>query len=207
VILRGLFQETILPNIAFTGGGGEIAYWLEFKALFEHYQVPYPLLILRNSFLIVEKKWKQKLDRLGITIPELFNNDQWLMNTLVRRASQQQLTLVEEINNASEYYDHLKNVAARIDDTLIQHVGALQTKAIKPLQELEKKLLRAERRKFETQQRQVQSVKQALFPLNSLQERIENFMPFYAKWGKEFINIIYEHSLTLEQEFGILTET
>jgi len=26
-----LFQETILPNIAFIGGGGEMAYWLELK--------------------------------------------------------------------------------------------------------------------------------------------------------------------------------
>src|SRR5579871_2255399 len=63
VILRGLFQETILPNIAFIGGGGETAYWLELKKLFEHYHVPYPMLVLRNSFLIIEKKWKEKADK------------------------------------------------------------------------------------------------------------------------------------------------
>ena len=36
---------------------------------------------------------------------------------------------------------------------------------------------------------QVQKLKQQLFPNNSLQERIENFMPFYAKWGAAFIDI------------------
>jgi uncharacterized protein YllA (UPF0747 family) len=46
VILRGAFQETVLPNIAFIGGGGEIAYWLELKAVFDAIHVPYPVLIL-----------------------------------------------------------------------------------------------------------------------------------------------------------------
>ena len=71
MILRGIYQETILPNIAFIGGGGEIAYWLEFKRLFEFHQVPYPLLILRNSFLVIEKKWKEKIARIGFTEPIL----------------------------------------------------------------------------------------------------------------------------------------
>ena len=63
VILRGLFQATILPDIAFIGGGGELAYWLELKDLFNHYKVPYPVLILRNSFLVVENKWKEKIEK------------------------------------------------------------------------------------------------------------------------------------------------
>ena len=57
VILRGLYQEIILPDIAFIGGGGELAYWLELRDLFLHYKIPYPLLILRNSFLLVEEKY------------------------------------------------------------------------------------------------------------------------------------------------------
>jgi uncharacterized protein YllA (UPF0747 family) len=50
VILRGLYQETILPNLAFIGGGGETAYWLQLKDLFKYYKVPFPMLVLRNSF-------------------------------------------------------------------------------------------------------------------------------------------------------------
>ena len=52
VILRGLFQETILPNIVFIGGGGEVAYWLQLKDVFEGCQIPYPMLVVRNSFLL-----------------------------------------------------------------------------------------------------------------------------------------------------------
>jgi bacillithiol biosynthesis cysteine-adding enzyme BshC len=206
VILRGLFQETILPNIAFIGGGGELAYWLEFKNLFAYYKVPYPVLILRNSFLIIERKWKEKIERIGITAADIFKSQELLLNELVKRESQQQVTLLEEVSHADEYYGHLKSIAGNIDETLVTHVSALQTKALKSLLSLEKKMLRAEKKKFDGQQAQIIKIKSALFPQGSLQERLENFMPYYAKWGAGFIDIILKNSLTLEQEFVILTE-
>ncbi|MBL7696612.1 MAG: bacillithiol biosynthesis cysteine-adding enzyme BshC [Chitinophagaceae bacterium] len=205
VILRGLFQETILPGVAFIGGGGEIAYWLELKGVFEKYNVPYPVLVLRNSFLVLEKKWKESLDKLRIPVTGIFKDELVLLNDLVKRESVNQLSLTGEITHVNSYYDKMKSVAEQIDETLTTHVAALQTRAIKPLQELEKKLLRAERRKFEVQQRQLSALKKALFPNNGLQERVENFMPFYAKWGDDFFKMIYRYSLTLEQEFRILT--
>jgi bacillithiol biosynthesis cysteine-adding enzyme BshC len=205
VILRGLFQETLLPDVAFIGGGGEIAYWLELKGVFQQYKVPYPVLVLRNSFLVLESRWKDKLDKLRIPINGIFREERVLLNDLVKRESENQLTLAGEITHFNNYYDKLKTVAGQVDDTLTTHVAALQTRAIKPLQELEKKLLRAERRKFEIQKRQLNTVKTALFPNNGLQERVDNFMPYYAKWGEEFIKIIYDHSLTLEQQFGVIT--
>ena len=68
-------------------------------------------------------------------------------------------------------------------------------------------MLKAEKKKFEAQQRQLHKLRSELFPHNSLQERIENFMPFYAKWGKDFIGTLYNNSLALEQEFVILAES
>jgi bacillithiol biosynthesis cysteine-adding enzyme BshC len=206
VILRGLFQETILPNIAFIGGGGETAYWLELKNLFEQYKTPFPVLILRNSFLIVEKKWNEKLEKAGLNASSVFRPADDLINELVKKESRHQLNLEREIASAHDYYENLKSISQSVDPSLSQHVEALQSKALRPLKELEKKLLKAEKRKFQDRYKQVHSIKAALFPLNSLQERIDNFMPYYAKWGKEFIEVIYKNSLTLEQEFVVLEE-
>jgi bacillithiol biosynthesis cysteine-adding enzyme BshC len=206
VILRGLFQETILPNIAFIGGGGETAYWLELKDLFDHYKTPFPLLILRNSFLLVEGQWAEKMERAGLSVTDLFRSGEELVNELVKRESQQQLNLVGEIAEANRYYENLKALARPVDPTLVQHVEALQSKALEPVRELEKKLLKAEKRKFGDQQRQVYALKSALFPMNGLQERVHNFMPWYAVRGPRFIRDLYEYSLTMEQEFVVLTE-
>ncbi|HXB45853.1 MAG TPA: bacillithiol biosynthesis cysteine-adding enzyme BshC, partial [Puia sp.] len=206
VILRGIMQETILPNISFVGGGGEMAYWFELKDLFARYQVPYPMLVIRNSFLIIEKKWKEIINKLHLTATDTFKPADQLINDLVKGSSKNHLTLEKEIAELKAWYQKVQSISNQVDPTLTQHVEALHAKAIKPLKELEKKMLRAEKKKFEAERRQIQSLKSALFPLNNLQERIDNFMPYYAKWGKDFIAILYTNSFALEQEFVVLEE-
>jgi bacillithiol synthase len=206
VILRGLYQETILPNIAFIGGGGETAYWLQLKDLFEHYKIPFPVLVLRNSFLIVEKKWQVLIAKLGFTIEDFFLPEQELINRLVARETDKKLKLNGTFSETEQLYNVIKKQASSIDTTLEKHVEALKTQTLHRLQELEKKMLRAEKRKFADQQRQIHTIKEQLFPGNGLQERKENLCYYYAKWGKEFVSKLYEHSLGLEQEFVVVSE-
>jgi bacillithiol biosynthesis cysteine-adding enzyme BshC len=191
VILRGLFQETILPNLAFIGGGGETAYWLELKGLFDHYRTPFPVLVLRSSFQLVERQWMEKMERAGFGVDDLFRDEQDLMTELVRRDSTQTLSLEEEIATANQYYEGLKALARPVDPTLEEHVAALQVKAIEPIRLLEKKLLKAEKRKFGEQQRQIHQAKEALFPGGHLQERVENILPWYALYGPGIIRSLY----------------
>jgi uncharacterized protein YllA (UPF0747 family) len=196
----------ILPNIAFSGGGGELAYWLQYGEMFAHYKVPFPVLLLRNSFLIVEKDWRNRIARLGFNAEDLFLPEQELMNKLVERESKNAVKLNGSLEKLEELYDEFKKQAGSVDLSLTKHVDALRTRALYRLQELEKKMLRAERRKFADQQRQLQSIKSALFPGGGLQERFDNLLYYYAKWGGDFIARLHEHSLALEQEFVIITE-
>jgi bacillithiol biosynthesis cysteine-adding enzyme BshC len=206
VILRGIYQETILPNLVYIGGGGEIAYWLQLKDLFKNYKVPYPVLLLRNSFLIVEKKWKEKISKLGFDAEDFFKPEQELVNYLVARETKNSIKLNGNFTDAEKLYESLKKQVVTIDATLGQHVDALKTQSLYRLRELEKKMLRAEKRKFTDQQRQIHTVKEKLFPKNGLQERVDNIMYYYAKWGKDFIHQVYQHSLSLEEEFVVITE-
>lgn len=206
VILRGLYQETILPNIAFIGGGGELAYWLQLKNLFAHYEVPYPMLVLRNSFLLVDRNARERAAKTGFTITDLFQSLRELTDTFVQRESSHALRLNGHLTDTEALFEKIKSQAGAIDPTLAHHTEALKTQAVKKLKELEKKMLRAEKRKFEDQQRQLKQIKDQLFPGNGLQERIDNFIPYYAKWGKAFLEWLYTHSLATEQEFTILLE-
>lgn len=206
VILRPVFQEMILPNIAFIGGGGEIAYWLELKKVFEAVNVPYPVLVLRNSFMVVDKEQMNKTKKMGFDTTSLFKTELELVNGFVKRESLLQLDLDKETLALQQTYEKLKTVAGAVDITLAKHTEALQVQAIKKIDTLQKKMLRAEKKKFEAQQRQLHKLKTTLFPNNNLQERVENIIPFYARWGADFIKTLYENSLTLEQEFIILEE-
>jgi uncharacterized protein YllA (UPF0747 family) len=60
-------------------------------------------------------------------------------------------------------------------------------------------MVRAEKRKFAEEQEMIHDIKKALFPNGDLQERVENIMPFHARRGRDFIKVLYDHSLTLEQ--------
>ncbi|HET7003366.1 MAG TPA: bacillithiol biosynthesis BshC, partial [Puia sp.] len=205
--LRGLYQETILPNIAFVGGGGETAYWLEFKPLFKHYRVPFPVLILRNSFLLIRKNWRNKIEKAGLTEESLFKPEEELMESFVRRNSSRQLNLEKQMTELSQFYSNVKSISGTVDKTLEQHVEKLETQAIQKLEELEKKMLRAEKKNHEEVRRKIHEIREALFPMENLQERIDNFIPWYAEYGSDFMDIIYKNSLDLQQEFTILEES
>lgn len=206
VILRGLFQEMLLPNIAFIGGGGELAYWLQLKGIFDFYKTPYPALVLRNSFLFIDKKNTLKIEKLGIGLSEIFLPIKDLQNKWVNAQTQHHLNVGEEINTITNAYNGLSTRASAIDSTLKKHVNSLKIKATKRIEELGKKMLRAEKRNHSEAMKQIETVKGSLFPLNNLQERVDNFIPYYAKYGKEFIEILYRHSFAIEQQFVILQE-
>jgi len=183
-----------------------MAYWLQLKDLFQHYKVPFPLLVLRNSFLLVEKKWEEKIRNLGFNVEDFFVPTQELLTRWVDRESKTETKLNGSLTELEQLYEGFKKQAAAVDSTLEKHVDALKTKTVYRLQELEKKMLRAEKRKFTDQQRQIETIKRNLFPGNGLQERFENISYFYAKWGKDIIRELYNSSPSLEQEFTVIIE-
>lgn len=204
VILRGLFQEMILPNIIFIGGGGELAYWLELKAVFENYKVPYPMLVLRNSFLLINEEQQTILSKIGFTEKEIFKNTRLLQNEWVAKNSEKDFTVDKGIVNINKVYEALSLQAGTIDKTLETHIAALNKKATDKLTQLGKKFLRAEKRNHADAMRQIEKLRQQLFPFDSLQERIDNIIPYYSKYGAEVIDLLFHHSNSFEQEFVVL---
>lgn len=201
VILRGLYQETILPNIVFIGGGSEVAYWMQLKNLFEHYAVPFPVLVLRNSFMIMNGKQEHKLNELKISLSDLFKDETVLSNEMIVKWTGTDFSLSQEILQAKTLFNLLKSRAGDIEKSLVQHVHSLEVDMLKKINTLEKKMLKAERKKQAVQLQRIWKLKAELFPNGNLQERVENFMPYYAEYGPSFIRAIIEHSLSLEQEF------
>lgn len=206
VILRGAFQETILPGVAFIGGGGELAYWLELKNVFAAAAIPYPVLILRNSFLLMTDAQRRKAGQLGFSLEEIFLDETALLNKLVKKESDNQVNLSEEMSAAHKYYEHLKQLAGAVDPTLAEHVSALETRAVKKLAALEKKLLRSEKQKFSTEKQQIAALKEILFPNGSLQERVDNFSLCYAREGKAWLKKIYNASDGFNRGFGVVVD-
>ena len=204
VILRGVFQETILPNIAFIGGGGELAYWLELKQVFTEAAVPYPVLLLRNSFLLVPAKHAQQLQKLQINTIALFKGLQFIIDNFVKDNTTNHLQIDTQMAAIDAQYTLIKDQAGRIDASLVQHIEALAHQQAQKLVQVQKKMLRSEKRKFEVQQQQITKILAQLFPGGSLQERVENMADWYKIYGTHFVRAIVENSDDFSKGFTLL---
>ena len=203
VILRGVFQETILPNIAFIGGGGELAYWMELKTVFEACQVPYPVLVLRNSFALLNERQQQWMKKAALTTEAMFLDELSLLNEQVAKKHGAPIHLQPFESNFFLQFEQLQQMAAGIDATLQPHVAAIHTQVIKKLRGLEKKMQRAARRQLDEEGTAITRLKQSLFPKGGLQERQENFLPLFATFGHELIAALLEASPALEPVFTV----
>lgn len=200
VFFRPLYQEMVLPNIAFVGGAGELSYWLELKPLFEHYKVSFPVLVMRSMAAIVAPSAITKLQKLDMQLPQFFKDVDLLVNEYVKEQAGSATSLSEQRAQVENMYEAISKKAEAVDTTLVQSVAAEKQKALTVLDNLEGKMLKAEKRKQETSVNQIRTVHGSLFPNGSLQERVENFIPFYTP---TFIEQCVETFNPLKQQFYI----
>ena len=205
VITRPLYQETILPNVAFIGGGAELAYWLELKQVFKEAGLAFPVLVLRNSFMVLTMKTIDKIEALELSPKDFFEEQSRILGKLVAKRSTAKLSLENEKQKLTSLYSQIKDVSKAADTTLERHVEALCIQALHRITLLEKKLLKVEKRKFETEKRQISNIKTVLFPNSTLQERVDNILPYYAKYGPGFLRSIYDSSSGLDMRFCLLS--
>ncbi len=191
VILRPLYQEMILPNLAYVGGPSEAVYWLQLKSVFEHFEVAFPLLIPRNFALIVPQNDWSKWEKTGLTSTDLFLDRDAAFTKWVKTNATENLSCETELNNLGKIYESIADRAVKIDPTLAQHLEALKTTAGTKLEKAEKKLVRSEKRKHKDRLGQITAVKDSLFPAGSLQERRDNFLNFYLK-DPQFIQTLLD---------------
>ncbi len=205
VMLRPLYEEVILPNLSYIGGGGELAYWLELKDYFEAENVPFPILLLRNSALIQSEKQDEKRRKLNISMAELFLSQHELINRKVRQISNIDIDFSPQKQHLVEQFQHLYELAEQTDKSFLGAVKAQEVKQLKGLEKLEKRLLKAQKRKLGDEVSRIAALQNELFPNRSLQERQTNFSEIYAEYGEELIPTLIENLNPLESNFKILT--
>jgi bacillithiol synthase len=205
VVLRPLYQEFILPNLAYVGGGGELAYWLERKSLFEYYGVNFPMLVRRNSVLWLEPDAQKKLQKFGFTPTQFFQDTEFLVRQYVDGNLETDVNLDKEMQELAAIFDKLAKKAQIIDPNLEKSVRSDEVKFSSALEQWQSRLVRAEKAKHEVTLQQMRTLKEKLFPNNGLQERTENFIGFYVKYGDTFVETLKENLDAFDKGFVILS--
>ena len=204
VITRPLYQEVILPNLAYIGGGAEISYWMQLKGMFDYYKVDFPILVPRNSAMIAAGNLSEKIYRLNFTFKSIFKDTKELKKEYVRVHSKHRLNLNDEWREFTSLFEKIKLRAHKIDPTLGPSTDAIQARLKKAIDRLEKKLLKADQNNYSEALNQIDRIKEKLFPNGTLQERVENFGSYYVTQGDSFVEELVHHFKPLDFKFTVL---
>ncbi len=205
VLLRPLYQEVILPNLCYIGGGGELAYWLEMKLMFDAFGVVFPMLLLRNSALIITEAQQKKLANFKLTTSELFLKQTDLIAQKTKELSELNIDFSTQREFLKEQFKKLYEVAKQTDESFLGAVAAQEKKQLKGLANLEKRLLSAEKRKLKEKLNSFTVLQDELFPKQSLQERNTNFTELYLEYGKDLIPMLKKELKPLIGEFVVVS--
>lgn len=193
VVLRPLYQEFILPNLAYLGGAAEVAYWLQLKGIFDLHQISFPILLPRNFGVVIPPLEASRIEKLELSIPEIFQDERTLRQQFVDKHTKHTLDLGNEQERLSSLMSKIAQKAQAIDETLEASVFAEETRWQKGLERLTKKMRKAEDRNQAVGLGQIQALKQKLFPGGTWQERQTNFLEFalnYPDFTKELFKVL-----------------
>ncbi|HOY48142.1 MAG TPA: bacillithiol biosynthesis cysteine-adding enzyme BshC [Flavobacteriales bacterium] len=204
VLMRPLYQETILPNIAYFGGGAEISYWLELKGIFDHYRMPFPALMLRNSALIIDRRNTLRIEHARFQEEDLFKTRSELEKQIALSLSESDLELKNEFSDLTRLINQLKNHAQGFDTTLVSSAEALGKRLEDQLGRYSQKLIRAQKRASAIEINRLNEVFNHIYPGGTLQERKESISTFILRHSFLILDVIMDGCQPLEKSFLLI---
>ena len=205
VVLRPVYQEILMPNLCYIGGGAEVAYWFQLKEVFAQLGVPYPIILPRNSAMYVSRANLGKLRKLGLSTLDIFKPLAELKKQVGAALGQEEVSLQAQQQALATAYQQVQDLAQRLDPTLVKAVAAEAQKAAGSLAGLEKRLSKAAETKHETAYSQLTTLKDKLFPDGGLQERTDNVLSVLLN-NPGFIEQLMQCFEPLKLEFAVVEE-
>lgn len=203
VVLRPLYQELLLPNLAYVGGPSELVYWLQLKQVFTHFNTTFPMLMPRNFAGVLTPNTLRKVEKESLSFEELFEDENSLIKRKVTDNTENDLTLSSKLERAKDIFEEVLQQAVKVDQTLEKLVKAERQKTANSLHKIERKLLKAEKRNQETMVNRIYAIKEALFPGGTPQERKDNFLNFYLS-DPNFVNHCLEAFDPFDYRFHLI---
>jgi len=201
VVLRPMYQQKILPNAVYVGGPGELAYWLQYKAMFEEAKIAFPVLMPRNFIFYLDKNFQQKMQKLNLSTADFFTEKDKLIKNYA--LSQQPFSLEKEKEALKNLYNTVRTEISKVDKTLEATSEAELQKNLKGLEMLEQKGIRSIKQKNEQAINQIETTYTRLFPNDIPQERYENFLRFCLT-NPDFIDDIKNNTSSFVEENAVI---
>jgi bacillithiol biosynthesis cysteine-adding enzyme BshC len=191
--LRPLYQDTLFPTIAVVLGPSELAYYAQLTEAYEEIGIPMPVLFPRASLTLIEPKIGKLLDTHSLSFEQIVFHKDKILDVLARKEIPSSLLqgLSEGRAQVEEMWRGLAEKAGSFEPTLRPTAENTSRAIAHRFQRMEKKVVRAARRKNDVLRDQVQRILSSLYPRGGLQERSLTLPPFIARYGTGLIDIMY----------------
>ena len=163
----------------------------------------FPVLIVRNSLLILSEKQNSILERLGINHRDLFLSKQELINQFIQSNLGVEIDFERYEVQLNQIFDELEELSTQTDVTFSKMVNAQRTKQLKGFDKMKKRLIKAEKRKQSDKVERLSELYDEVYPHSNLQERIVNFSELYLEYGNDLIDKMYAEIQPINFQFTI----
>jgi len=189
VLLRPIYQDALLPTVAYVGGHAEVAYFAQLKGVYEAFSLPMPVIYPRKSVTVLEKAVAQVLKKYDLEIPDLWTQPDGLIAALAEKQVPDTLekSLARARAGLEESFDSLKAEVLAFEPTLEGSLDLARGKMAQQWKFLEKKIRQAAAKRNETAGRQLRKAADNIYPNQRLQERVFNIVPYLIKYGYAFL--------------------
>jgi len=201
VLLRPLVQDTLFPTICYVSGPSELAYLGQLREVYEHFDIPMPLIYPRASATLIDGSASRFLNKHQMPLDALRSQDESALNQLLQ--SQLPPEIEESLKNAE---DTLRGALQRVidamralDPTLAGAAKTTMGKMEHDLKSLQGKVIQAAKRRDETLRRQFVRAQAQIFPLGHPQERTLTLVYFINRYGPGLVDTLLR---TLPMELG-----
>lgn len=191
VILRPLYQETILPNLAYIGGVGEISYWLQIKGVFDAVDCTYPLIGVRNSVMWIDPVTARKKAKIDLLLEDVFKTKDQLKKDYVQNNAEDSLDFTALEKAIAKLQKEVSNTVLDVDSSMEGYASAEISRLSKQMDALKAKLIKISKSKHTVAMQSIDQIIDKLFPDGKLQERVTNFFSFCpdGNYSKRLYNL------------------
>ena len=205
VVLRPLYQEVILPNVAYVGGPGEVSYWLQLRSMFQAFDLPMPLLSLRNSFAWLDRAKLDKLAKVGLGITDLFSDENQTVSKIAR-LDEDAGEIDSEAEKIGQAFEAISKSLREVDASLESYALAEGRKAEKLVEDIKRRLVRAKKDRNKQSLDTFWKLREKVFPMGNLHERYDNFVPYYLKHGPAFFETLFSETDAADSRLCVISE-
>ncbi len=192
VVMRPLYQDTLLPTAAYIAGPGEMAYFAQLRPAYEWAALPMPLIHPRVTATLIEERLERVFDKFHIAPEDILSDahgqNTALLDTMIETELAPRFEKVLTEMDAS--LESLRQNVSQADPTLDGALTSLKGKVLTAVRDFEGKTLAAERKRHATTKAQLDKVLAALLPSGELQERKLNLVYFLNKYGPKFFEMV-----------------